>query len=292
MSVSLIAVNLATLAIASLFYGIYSVLFLISMYLLLRRYKSAHTSYKSRKDDSIFRSMVFVSAICLFIVVTAHWVTIVYRAFIAYVSLQHGIEAEVFFSDHTQFTEVVQNSIMGLAIVIGDSLIIHRLWVVWSPNKFVLVVPICTLLTLTASAVVAANITSHSTDIFSNPWMKLNAILTFITNVYCTASITWKIWTITRLSMPSDGTNLRHFLVILVESAAFYTFWAICFAVAYEVRSNLQSTLIQTTPTVVGIVNALIHTRVGLGWMSEQTQGAPMPPSPLRFAGRDAVIDE
>ncbi|KAJ7138207.1 hypothetical protein C8R44DRAFT_767031 [Mycena epipterygia] len=291
MSVSLIAVNLATLAIASLFYGIYSVLFFISMFLLLRRYKSAHTSYKSRKDDSIFRSMVFISAILLFLVVTAHWVTIVYRAFIAYVSLQHGIEAEVFFSDHTQFTEVVQNSILGLSVLIGDSLIIHRLWVVWSPNKLVLVVPVCTLLTLTVGTFVSTNTAWHSSDVFSNPWLKMDTFLTLITNVYCTVFITWKIWTITRVSMPSDGTNLRHFLVILVESAAFYAFWAVLFAVAYEVRSNVQSTMIQTAPAVVGIVNALIHTRVGLGWTSEQTQGAPWPSSPLQFAARDAVND-
>lgn len=49
---------------------------------------------------------------------------IVYRAFIAYVSLQHGIEAEAFFNDHTQLTEVVQSSILSLAIVVGDCLIV------------------------------------------------------------------------------------------------------------------------------------------------------------------------
>ncbi|KAJ6597959.1 hypothetical protein B0H10DRAFT_2086569 [Mycena sp. CBHHK59/15] len=268
MSLTLIAVNLATLAIGSLFYGMYSVLFFISMYLLLRRYNATHTSHKSRKDGSIFKSMVFVSAIFLFLVVTAHWTTIVYRAFIAYVSLQHGAEAETFFNDHAQITEVVQASFLSLSIVIGDSLIIHRLWVVWSHSKIVLVVPVCNLFALTGDI-----------DVFSNPWLKLNTVLTLITNIYCTGFITWKIWTITRLSMPSDGTNLRHFLVIVVESAGFYAFWAVFFAVAYDV--------IQTAPAVVGIVNALIHTRVGLGWTGEQTQGLPWPSSPLRFAVRE-----
>jgi hypothetical protein len=53
-----------------------------------------------------------------------HWTTIVYRAFVAFVALQHGVEAEAFFNDHTQLTEGIQNGFMALAILIGDSLIV------------------------------------------------------------------------------------------------------------------------------------------------------------------------
>ncbi|KAJ7870910.1 hypothetical protein B0H14DRAFT_229705 [Mycena olivaceomarginata] len=122
MAVSLIATNLATLAIGSLFYGSYLVLFSISLYLLLRRYDATHTSHNSRQHNSVFKSTVFVSAISLFLVVTAHWTTIVYRSFIAFVALQQGADAEKFFNDHTQLTEIIQNSHMSLSILIGDSL--------------------------------------------------------------------------------------------------------------------------------------------------------------------------
>jgi len=291
MAFTLIAVNLATLALGSLFYGIYLVLFFISTYLLLRRYNATHTSHKSRQNSSVFKSTVFISAILLFLVVTAHWTTIIYRSFIAYVALQHGEEAEAFFQDHTQLTEVIQSCFMSLAVLIGDSLIIHRLWVVWNHSKLVLVVPAVSLITLSVGSFVSLNITAHSTDVFGNPLLKISTVLTLVTNVYCTAFITWKIWRITRESMPylSSGTNLSHFLVIIVESAGIYACWAVLFAVMYETQSNLQSTVIQTAPALVGIVNALIHTRVGLGWTSEQTQGLPWPSSPLKFAGRDEV---
>ncbi|KAJ7038787.1 hypothetical protein C8F04DRAFT_1255713 [Mycena alexandri] len=53
----------------------------------------------------MFKSTVFISAICLFIVVTAHWTTIVYRAFIAFIALRSESEADVFFNDHNQITE-------------------------------------------------------------------------------------------------------------------------------------------------------------------------------------------
>lgn len=40
--------------------------------------------------------------------------------------------------------------------------------------------------------------------------------------------------------------------------------------------------MIQSAPEVVGIVNALIHTRVGLGWAIEAQQSPP--PSQMAFA--------
>ncbi|KAJ6537731.1 hypothetical protein B0H19DRAFT_1270145 [Mycena capillaripes] len=293
MAFALIAVNLATLALSTLFYGIYLVLFFISMYLRLRRYNATHTSHKSRQNSSVFKSTVFISAILLFLVVTAHWTTIVYRSFIAYVALQKGDgdEAEAFFNDHTQISEVIQSCFISLAVFIGDSLIIHRLWVVWNYSKLVLVVPAVSIITLSVGSFVSLNITSHSTDVFGNPWLKISTFLTLITNIYCTAFITWKIWTITKESMPhlSYGTSLSHLLVIIVESAGIYACWAVLFAVTYGTQSNLQSTVIQTAPALVGIVNALIHTRVGLGWTREQTQGLPWSSSPPKFAGRDEI---
>ncbi|KAJ7304671.1 hypothetical protein DFH08DRAFT_976664 [Mycena albidolilacea] len=309
MAPSLIAVNLATLAVGSLFYGMYLVLFFLSMHLLLRRYNATHTSHKSRQHSSIFKSTVFVSAILLFVTVTVHWTTIVYRAFVAFVALQHGVEAEAFFNDHTQLTEGIQNGFMALAILIGDSLIIHRLWVV-SRSKLVLAVPVACLTALTGehwwtsaqrmthattevSSFVSLKVFWNSADVFANPLLKMNSLLTLFTNVYCTGEfsccITWKIWTITKFTAPSDGINLRHFVVIVVESAGLYAFWAIFFAVAYEAQSNLQSSVIQTAPALVGIVNALIQTRVGLGWTSEQTEKSSWPSSPLMFADRNAV---
>ncbi|KAJ7728881.1 hypothetical protein B0H16DRAFT_1734441 [Mycena metata] len=186
MSLSLIAANLATLALATLFYGIYLVLFFISIYLLLQRYNATHTSHKSRKNNSMFRSIVFISAICLFIVVTAHWATVVYRAFVAFVVLRNETDSDIFLNDHNQITETMQNTLLGVAILIGDSLIIHRLWVVWTPNKLVIVVPAVSLLALSVCTFVSTKITSQSSDVFGNPLLKSSVLLTLITNVYCT----------------------------------------------------------------------------------------------------------
>ncbi|KAJ7647939.1 hypothetical protein FB45DRAFT_1052344 [Roridomyces roridus] len=54
-------------------------------------------------------------------------------------------------------------------------------------------------------------------------------------------------------------------------------FWAILFFVLYQAESEFQYIVIEAVPEVVGFVNTLIHTRVGLGWTSEQMQMTGIP---------------
>ncbi|KAJ7493091.1 hypothetical protein B0H11DRAFT_2277624 [Mycena galericulata] len=287
MSLSLISVNLLSFTIGTLLYGMYAVLFIISMYLLLLRRHATTQGPNEIHKKMVFKSMVFLSAILLFLVVTVHWVTTVYRAFIGFGSIQDRAEAEIFLSDLAQPTAVVQDTFIALSFVVGDSLIIYRLSVVWSHNARVLVFPILSLTTFAVAGFISTSFTARNNDVFANPWLTTTAFLTLATNLYCTAFMSWKIWITTRLSSASGGPNLRHFLVIVVESAAFYALWAVLFVVAFEAKSNLQATVIQTGPEVIGVVNALIMTRVGLGWTSEQIGSVPHPPSSLVFAASE-----
>ncbi|KAJ7458899.1 hypothetical protein FB451DRAFT_1272817 [Mycena latifolia] len=257
-----------------------------SMYLLVGRYLASRRSRTAAPNRSIYRSTVFIAAICLFCAVTAHWVTTVYRAFLAFIYFQHGDAALEFYADMAQTTELVQEGFLMISILIGDSLIIHRLWVVWEHQISVVVFPICSLAALTMCSAVSMYTVSRKIpgkDIFADPWLTSNCVLTLVTNVYSTGFITYKIWNITRVARPIGGSNLRDFLVIVVESAAIYASWAIFFTATYQTRSVVQFIVIQTAPEVVGIVNALIHTRVGLGWAVEAQAGSP-PVSGIAFA--------
>ncbi|KAJ6609576.1 hypothetical protein B0H10DRAFT_473804 [Mycena sp. CBHHK59/15] len=187
----------------------------------------------------------------------------------------------------SQSTELIQNVFLSLSIVIGDSMIIHRLWVVWIHSRLVVVFPICSLLLVTTFSVISDYTSMKSGSVLQNKWLIFNPSFSLITNIYCTAFIAWKIWNTTKLSMSSGGSNLRHFVIVVVESAGIYAFWAACLVVTFQARSNVQSIVLQTAPGVVGIVNALIHTRVSLGWTSEQSQAWPS--SSLRFADQSAA---
>ncbi|KAJ7722605.1 hypothetical protein B0H16DRAFT_1600104 [Mycena metata] len=290
MSGKLLAVNLAALTCSSLFYGMFLVLSSTSMYLLVARYLANRSRSRTTgtPQPSIFQSTVFIAAIGLFGAVTAHWITTVYRAFLAFVYFQHGEAAPEFYADAAQVTEMVQEGFLMISILIGDSLIIHRLWVVWEHRLAVVVFPVCSLMALTMCSAVSMYTVSRRSraaahDIFSDPWLTSNCVLTLVTNVYSTGFITYKIWNITRIARPIGGSNLRDFLVIVVESAAIYATWAIFFTATYQTRSVVQFLVIQAAPEVVGIVNALIHTRVGLGWAIEAQTNSP-PASEMAFA--------
>ncbi|KAJ7199381.1 hypothetical protein GGX14DRAFT_401332 [Mycena pura] len=317
MPLNAVYITAATLTVGTLFYGIYSVLFFLSIYLFVHRYNAAHNAADSRKRNSIYKSLVFGSAIFLFVVVTTHWLIIVYRGFLAFGSLERLALGNRPLNEHTLAWETAQDSVLSVAILLGDSLISWTLLMLRKDTSPVGrlgpeqvdtcgsdVEHSCIELSLSTYTTV------HNPDVFSNPWLRVNVSLTLITTVYCTVLISWRIWTVTRISILSEGSNLRRFLVIVVESAAFYALvipfsdcsieltprhgtrcyerriWTLFFAIAYAAKFSLQVFVITTGPAVVGIVNALIHTRVGLGWASESEQGPggrPMPSS-LRFA--------
>ncbi|KAJ7321012.1 hypothetical protein DFH08DRAFT_889786 [Mycena albidolilacea] len=285
MPFSLSSVNLATLAIGSFLYGMYYVLFAISMYLLLRRHTATNPS---RKAASALKSVVFLSAIVLFLVVTGHWTMIVYRAFLAFISFQNGCESEPFYLDNARLTYRALNTLLSASIVIGDALIIYRLWVVWTRSKSVIAFPVCSLVAFAVGSGISTRLIENRKTVFADKWLTATTMLTLLNNIYCTALISWKIWFTTKFSIASDENNLRKFLAILVESAGIYAVWVILFSVTYETNSNLASFFLETTPAVVGIVNALIHTRVGLGWTSEPNQG---PPTQLIFAGPSMSVE-
>ncbi|KAJ7768796.1 hypothetical protein B0H16DRAFT_1518215 [Mycena metata] len=265
-----------------LFYGIYLVLFSISMYLLVRQHIFANASHEPHKEGPVLKSTVFVSAILLFAVITAHWTATIYRAFIGFVSIQVRFEAESVFSNFARPSAVAQDTFLALSFVVGDSMIISRLWVVWAHSKRVLVVPILTLTAFAVGCFISTSVVAHNPNIFSDPWLKYTPILTLITNVYCTFFIGWKIWTVTRSSSPSGETNLRVRDISMVDSHSFdaalpadwinFRLWAVLFVVAFKTKLHLQSIIIQAGPELIGLVNALIMTRVGLGWMSEHIE--------------------
>ncbi|KAJ7768857.1 hypothetical protein B0H16DRAFT_1882038 [Mycena metata] len=166
MAPSLTSANLVLFTAAGLFYGMYLVLFFISTYLLVRRRGGPTASHERRKRGSIFTSMLFLSVILLFVVITVHWIATVYRAFIGFVWTPTTSEAELYFNNLATPAAVIQDVFLALSYIIGDSMIvsvhklgasaglkipskIYRLWVVWTHNKLVLVVPIITLTAFT-----------------------------------------------------------------------------------------------------------------------------------------------
>ncbi|KAJ6540046.1 hypothetical protein DFH09DRAFT_1283093 [Mycena vulgaris] len=135
--------NLATLVLESWLYGILSLLFISTIFFLATRRTPAGHNQSTKHH---FTSLVFLGVASLFIVVTAHWIVVIYQAFFAFIHLATATAEDAFYADLSQRSNIIKIILFFSSILIGDSLIIYRLWIIWGLNRYVVIFPIFTLI--------------------------------------------------------------------------------------------------------------------------------------------------
>ncbi|CCM06131.1 uncharacterized protein FIBRA_08381 [Fibroporia radiculosa] len=276
--VALVPVNIATVCIESFFYGIFFVLSTVSLYLLVKRYWELGGRLSSSQPWT--PTMTFIVAnVAIFLSTTIHWILVVIRIFMAFVTYPQG--PLLFYADIAQLSEVVLSGALIFTLLATDAMMIYRMWIIWGYSKHVVIIPLCTFMGLLVCgiAVLYQETRFHmGQNIFITDldrWLTSDAVFTLCTNLYCTTMIAWRIWRIRRISTQIEGhrnNNLMSVLAIIVESSAIYTVWAIFFLVTYEAGSNLQFLPNETICIVSGISFMLINVRVGMGWEQKAPQ--------------------
>ncbi|KAJ7253913.1 hypothetical protein C8J57DRAFT_1347887 [Mycena rebaudengoi] len=278
--------NLASLAIGGPLYGLYVVLYLSSTSMLMKRSSRAHTG-------PLYRSTVFISGLILFVTVTGNFCLVEARAFLGLIVVAGGTTPRTFYDDNSQITTTVQNIFAALSIIMGDFVIIYRLWIVWSRNRYIIILPTLTLIGLVITLILAVRTTSHVDNIADTKSLTPGLVFTLVTNLYSTGFISWKIWMITNAASPVHGSHLRHFVAIIVESAAIYTAWATFYIITHQINADIQFVALGVLPVIAGISNALIQARIGMGQSVERRHtSAPSSSGPLRLTtGRSGTGD-
>ncbi|KAJ6610153.1 hypothetical protein B0H10DRAFT_2438170 [Mycena sp. CBHHK59/15] len=272
--------NLASLAIGGPLYGLYFVLYLTSTLVLVTRSNGAH-------NGPLYRSTVFISGLVLFVAVTGNFCLVIARAFLGLIVFQDGTAPATFYNYNSQITTTVQNIFAALSIIMGDFIIIYRLWIVWSQNRYIIILPTLTLVGLIVTLVLTVRTTSHLNNIADDKGLTPGLVFTLVTNLYSTGFISWKIWMITSAASPVHGSHLRHFVAIIVESAAIYTAWAVFYIITHQINADVQFLALGVLPAVAGIANALIQARIGMGQTVERRHpSAPSSSGPLRLTTR------
>ncbi|PCH35876.1 hypothetical protein WOLCODRAFT_140118 [Wolfiporia cocos MD-104 SS10] len=270
-NVPLVSVNLATVCIESFTYGVFFVLSISSIWLLKHRHDHINKATKSAVS-TIYTSPMFLGAVALLTTISAHWFLTCTRLFQAFVHFDNGTDPLLFYADLRQLTEVVKTGFLMASLVIGDAMVIYRLWTIWNHNLYVIIFPACTLVGLTVCGVgITYQFTQYTIgeDVFisaAGRWITSDCVFTLCTNVYSSVMIAWRVWNSHRSVKSYGGGNLMKVLATFVESAALYTSWTIFFFASYQSHSNLQFTAVDVWPSMSGIAFMLINTRVGLGW--------------------------
>ncbi|THV08182.1 hypothetical protein K435DRAFT_740107 [Dendrothele bispora CBS 962.96] len=271
--ISLVSANLAALVVETFFYGIYFILSVISAVLIFS--PSSATPYSStyrRSPSATVKRPIFISAILLFIFVTAHWICDIFRAYQAFVLFEGGVRPSDFYADLSQSSKAVKNGLLVASKVTSDATLVYRLWLAWERNSKIIIFPTVTLLGLTIFGV---GITYQVTQVFpgeqlyessTNRWVTGDCVFTLCTNLYCTVLIVRHIWKTNDAFKTLGSTSVNNILITFIESAMIYTFWSALYFITYESHSNLQFVFLDTWAPIAGIAFMLINVRISLGW--------------------------
>ncbi|KZT64357.1 hypothetical protein DAEQUDRAFT_37878 [Daedalea quercina L-15889] len=253
--------KIVSIFIQTLLYGAYTVVYILTMWVLLTR----------RRKSNPWRDPMLWISIVMFVVATMHIgvnYTRIIMAFIIYRNEPGGPAA--FFNELSNFTQIFGSTLYIAQTVIGDSVVLFRCYLVWG-TAWVIVVPFVLLLGSTASGIGIlysfARVVPQA-DIFVNElqhWITAFFALTLATNIICTSLVAVRIWWINRSIMTFLGHSYYPIIFLVLESGAVYSATLTALLILYKAGSWFQYVLLDAISPIVGLVFSMIIIRIGLG---------------------------
>ncbi|TFK50627.1 hypothetical protein OE88DRAFT_277838 [Heliocybe sulcata] len=130
-SINVDVAELVGLVVECILYGIFVILHGAAMYL----------TFLKRQRAKINKVMVLV-AIMMLILATIQLIADTTSIFLAFISRDRA-DRIAFMQDVTQPVFIVKHTTLILMILVSDSFVTYRCWVVWKKNFWVVILPIC-----------------------------------------------------------------------------------------------------------------------------------------------------
>ncbi|EIM85722.1 uncharacterized protein STEHIDRAFT_122649 [Stereum hirsutum FP-91666 SS1] len=251
----------ASLGLECILYGVYSVLFISSLYLLLfhRRRGAA---------QRLVHHYVLIATVIMYSVSTTHLV-LSFRVFSD--SFLNGNN----WDPNTPGTDalcIAKMYLPAINFMLADLIVIWRLYLLWNFNVWVCVPPLFLVLATGVTAIAGTTqAAAHMHTIVLDahyPWTLALNCLTLATNVVTTALVAYRARWYNRSSIQDRRSEARklsqEILATIVESGFLYCFtWVICFIV-YWSRTHGNFLIADNIPQLTGIYSSLIILLVAL----------------------------
>jgi len=237
--------------------------------------------------------VVMASTIVFFgLAIPIHWLLGLRRVVIAALYLRPGETVEQYFLPPYPTDEIVRWGVFQLLLVVGDLVMIHRLYHIYSKSLLACVIPL-----MTTSGLIAVgfgltnqlrNVTTEADYKALENWSTACFCLNLFNNTFISAAISYRLWKVHRETiafganvMRSESIVLRA-MRVLVESAGLWICFVLMNFSAFLAGSNLSYTFLDMTCPVVGISFCLIIVRLGAvgpevredSWESFQRSGS------------------
>lgn len=241
---------LVSIVIESLFFGIFTVLFLYSQSVLI-------TVQRERG----YNKFLWGACVVMFILALIHFVIDAVRVNMAFIGLPNGFAgSEAFLTDLSNPTFVFKSTVYEAQTILGDACIIYRTYLVWGNNKLIILLPGLLFLANTVSAAVLieqfATLPVSSTIFVLTPWGVGYLFASLATNIICTFSIAWRIW---RHALKTSyygavKTNtLKPAMVVVIESGALYSAALVAVVAAFMSSSWGHFIVLDSLSSIIGI---------------------------------------
>lgn len=256
----------------TMFYGMYTVLFAICIYVL----------FYSKKRSATVNKPLLATAIVMYTLSTAHVITDFARGIVAFINYQTYVDTKEhidgplgYYVQIWVWSSILRQAIYVTNNIVADSLVVYRLYVVWGFNRKVIIGPIIMLIATSLSGYLAVWGFSKivpGEDVFASDiaiWGTALFALSLSTNIVVTSLIAGRIWWIGRQAAKSlggaHGQKYSQALVIIIESGAIYSVCLFILLILYVTKANAQYIVYDSLAQIMGIVPTLIIVRVGLG---------------------------
>ncbi|KAJ7060139.1 hypothetical protein C8F01DRAFT_208755 [Mycena amicta] len=264
-SVDIATSTLIALFVESVLYGLFILLFALSMSVLFS---------KRKRSAGGTKPLIFAS-ITMFILATIH----------IGIDLRRAMDSFLFHINIAPVSTVgylLKSTAYAMQTIVGDSFMLYRVYLVWNGDKRV-VLPLAVCLMGGVAAGIGAlqsfAATKHANGdpIFLtnlHNWIVSFFSLTLFTNLTCTLLIAGRIWLINRSTAANAhvfGRGLGPAIMIIVESGAIYSFALIILLALYVQESYAQYILLDAETQIVGVVFSMIIVRVGMGLATDVT---------------------
>ncbi|KZT59998.1 hypothetical protein CALCODRAFT_553941 [Calocera cornea HHB12733] len=257
---------------AAVLWGVYGVLFGLCLWLVF--------------NHGQLHPVQLGAMIGLYVLATCHISLDFARLIQGFIFTDSGMDRIIFFSNVGIHINVAKDFFYITSLIVGDSIIVWRCWIVWRKKWVVVALPILMVVGEAIAGYVAIGkylSPDLATDTSIKPWGTAMFSVSLATNVLVTSLTAGRIWWISRTTnklMAGGGTRSLDAITLIIESGLAITIAKIIefatFQIAFAGTVNMQAIYImfELMPQLFGIIPTVIILSIQVGVTSSKAYSA------------------
>ncbi|THU96522.1 hypothetical protein K435DRAFT_819433 [Dendrothele bispora CBS 962.96] len=274
--------ELSGLAAGGVLYGIFLCLFLVCTRDLLRR--------RRRRKSALSWPMI-VAGILLILLATARFIVDCANISVAFIHHDPRSARLAYLQDVTQPLFTAKHVILNVSLLIGDSFVNFRCWVVWGRNIWIAILPVSisflsfgsgSYLLWRSSSLPSLTVLQEST------WLKMLFALSLVANAIATSLLAFRIWFVNRRMrgvVEESTSTLTPVVRIILESGILNVAYLFAYVMTIGLGSQGLELISEMATPLTGIVFSTVILRVAHARYDDTFYTTNAPPTiPWRVA--------